>query len=1626
MVCGLPNSNFADMQLQSLHAQLEASYTAFLRSFLRPQAEDIRQWIAQAVFAEKLYWAEPYYQVSPAYLPDQTLAEYVQAGELHPEIERFFTDKQRRPYRLHWHQAQALRLYQQKKSFILTSGTGSGKSLAYFLPIMDALLREPDRSWGVQALIVYPMNALANSQLHALQTWAKSYKELTGRDFPVRFARYTGETQARDELRHSPPHIILTNYMMLELILLRKTDWERLFQEGGIRFLVFDELHVYRGRRAADVAMLIRRLRQRYGARDLLCIGTSATLADGASLTPEARQSSVPRFASRFFGEAIAPEQVIEERLTYRFRPDPPTLTELQASLDTPFSDAHPLIAWIEHEAGLTTEEEDGVRVYRRRTPRTLSELQDALASQLSISPDKARAWLQEALSYIERHSLLAFRLHQFVRQVGALLATLEPPGHRRFVLETNATPSSDGCPWWRLHFCRHCGQEYYEAAFSKEGLHSIHAADPEQLDELHTGYAAIISRSEVEDRLDTDDIQRWEKRGEMQFLRVSPDGALSSSGIEVCWQKGFKVCVKCAREWHYRERGTYKKLASLTSEGRSSSTMALALNWLRHAPQYGFHKKLLSFTDNRQDASLQAGHFNDFIHILFMRAALLRILRESPERKYSHTEVIPRILELLEKEGLLIRIFARDKDLDPRSSSAQTIKKAVELLLTMLLLEDLWRIWRVLYPNLFQLGLVKITFAGIDTAIDTLPETLKGAAELIHTLLLRFAERRAIYERLLLDETERKSRLNAAAGLLESRWYELLMEMADSLSRPTAFTTGSVRSTQNSPYPRLYGLGPRSALARLVGKKLRISSESERHERLLALLDHLRRHGFLRVEENKGDKKYQILPSSIVWQGIDRVPEGFWGELYTMRLEEILTLEAREHTAQVVRQGLREERERRFRGEAQPALPYLVCSPTMELGIDIAQLEGVHLRNIPPSPANYAQRSGRAGRQGQGGIIMTFAGAYSPYERYFYNNRVRMISGTVRVPPMDLNNRTLWKAHLHAFWLGKLGIDLGSSMKDILDLDQPDFPLREGLQKAIQRPESEIQRWAQEALRLWQYVAPGDEAPSEADIFRILTEAPQAFDRAFDRWRALYRQLKAEIRKLHSELLIAQRDEFDQKQKALGLAKVHEQLLLNDPPREDTDFYPYRYLATEGFLPGYNFPSLPVRAHVPAPEPEYLSRPRPIGIYEYAPGAFVYHEGDIWQVSRLYAETSTLMSDAYKLCDTCGAYTSDKDDICPHCQTPLFAITKMVKLSTVRLEKRHNIISEEEERNRRRQDLSVHYRPSSVASPLSAEVSTGVHTVSFTYLPLASLLFLNQGSGKRGFHINLQTGECIDKSDPYRSDSLTIPTPSYPVYVQGEHPALIIQWKVEGSIPDAIESLAVALHMALVREYEIAEEELDFAIVGDTEPRILFYEYAEGGLGILRKLVEENATLQQIARRALEVCHFSPEGEDLYSLCEKACYDCLLTYTTAHRSDSLNRHVIQKVLVSLSQTPAQVHYTGHTRESHYQHLKRLIDSRSPLEKQFLDFLYQNGYRLPDEAQKRIDIGDTYTVSDFFFHPDMCIYCDGKSHDKNDVMQRDQGIRSRLREMGYRVLVLRTNDSIPEWWEKYKQEINYT
>lgn len=207
---------------------------------------DIRDERISAVVARQSalgsQWPAPWVALNPSFAPGGRIDELVSTGILHPECERIFRiksdahDRGRDSITLHRHQREAVEIARTGSSYVLTTGTGSGKSLAYIVPIVDRVLRE-GTGRGVQAIVVYPMNALANSQVEEL---SKFLERGYGGRSPVSFKRYTGQEsrEERNAILADPPDILLTNYVMLELVLTRPDERSSLVRAA--RDLKFD------------------------------------------------------------------------------------------------------------------------------------------------------------------------------------------------------------------------------------------------------------------------------------------------------------------------------------------------------------------------------------------------------------------------------------------------------------------------------------------------------------------------------------------------------------------------------------------------------------------------------------------------------------------------------------------------------------------------------------------------------------------------------------------------------------------------------------------------------------------------------------------------------------------------------------------------------------------------------------------------------------------------------------------------------------------------------------------------------------------------------------------------------------------------------------------------------------------------------------------------------------------------------------------------------------------------------------------------------------------------------------------------------------------------------------------
>ncbi len=313
---------------------------------------------------------------------------------------------------------------------------------------------------------------------------------------------------------------------------------------------------------------------------------------------------------------------------------------------------------------------------------------------------------------------------------------------------------------------------------------------------------------------------------------------------------------------------------------------------------------------------------------------------------------------------------------------------------------------------------------------------------------------------------------------------------------------------------------------------------------------------------------------------------------------------------------------------------------------------------------------------------------------------------------------------------------------------------------------------------------------------------------------------------------------------------------------------------------------------------------------------------------------------------------------------------------------------------------------------------------VELTYSPASTLLHVNHGfraERQRGFLVDMESGDINPKDlTPRNNQPRFRRMERVCLYAQGTHNILLIHLPFIPSQNDPfiMPSLQYALHRGCEQAFQLEENEIAAKRIGEGEHRsILFYETAEGGAGVLRRLVEEPDALATIAAEALSRCHFALDGQDNNPDCKAACYECLMSFNNQYEAMQLDRRRILPYLLNISQSATYPRSNNRTWEEQLVWLHSLTDSRSDLERLFLDALAKNHLRLPDEAQKHIQAPNCYP--DFFYDPNVCVFCDGSVHDEPNQIEKDRQIRSELIDLGYRVVVIRYDRDMIEQLSEY-------
>lgn len=1694
------------MDALKVHDSIIKDYTSYIKSFINIADNEIEAIVRDAIDSGKL-WPPPLLQFNPSFERSGPIEQLVTDGILVPDISNVFTG-----YELYTHQVEAIKLGSQGKDFVVTSGTGSGKSLTYLGTIFNHLFSNAGE--GIRAVIVYPMNALINSQSNEISTYAENYLKATGCDFPITFGQYTGQESKEQRLAmcQSPPDILLTNYMMLELILTRSGSSDAPGEEvirnsiyENLQFLVFDELHTYRGRQGADVGMLIRRIRHR--CSNAICsIGTSATMVSGGTVDDQRKQ--VAKVASDLFGTSINYTQVIYEKLARSFAgasggavPEAElkssVLTPVDQAADATVLKAHPTAVWLENIVALR-ENEDGLLL--RNKPLQFKEVIEQLEKDSGCDNATCEQHLSEILTWIgtvnevetakgSRYTFLPYKLHQFISQTGAVYTTLDQGSERVVTLDPARTTGSEQKPLYPNVFSRLSGERFL-CVFLNPGESKLTRREfremPDEEEQLNRRPGYIIP-----------DMDCWDPENDMELL---PSSWLKASGGAVArYAKRLPVRIYFDDFGNYSESSslTYEgwfmpapllfdptsgtfftgqtkegtKLTSLGTEGRSTSTTITTFSVLKHLAEAGFDlpdQKLLSFTDNRQDAALQTGHFNDFIRVVQLRCGLYRALLNAGSSPLNYNRLGKAMFDALGMEtDVRFLEFANMTSIPGFPNVRVQYEETLRKYLVYRALYDLRRGWRVILPNLEQTGLLRIQYENLDIIAEAESEWenvplfgevgLDVRKELIFNTLEYFRLEYALYNLTYLEDQQIVQNEREIREKLADPWK---FDRDEQIHRPRFVRYETLASFVTSDTA---SAGAMSSLGRYFiteAQKYDIDLRGENYLPFIsALLEKLENAGYLfrdtaKTRDNQDTFIYQLKLDQVLWtlgdettvpvdavkqrtyKKIKSKPNLFFQEIYKLDMLSGKRLKAEDHTGQL-NHDQRVDREGKFR---EGEISALYCSPTMELGIDISNLSVVHMRNVPPNAANYAQRSGRAGRSGQAALVFTYCSTFSNHDQHYFKSQRELVAGSVMPPKLDLCNEELLRTHLHAIALAFIQYpQMNRSLFELVE-DTHELNLKDEVKEKFTLDDATLAK----VKNLFVQVISTFEAEllKESHWFTDqwtsieLNNLVSRLDQSLARWRSMYHSalnmLQQATQVINSNLHAAGSDKYKAAERDQFQANRQLDLLKN---RQDTrssqlsEFYPFRYFASETFLPGYNFPRLPLRVFVSEGKTgDFISRPRTIALREFGPHNLLYYNGRKYEVVQLSKQDLESSLTKAKVSLRSG-YFMEKNELtlsnCPMTNVDLGQgtgncehLNDLVEMGESRAIPRDRISCEEEERVARGYQLESYFNvPGGVSRIKQGMIKSDEENfLSIRFMPAARLVYVNRrwrSSNSQGFPMGMVTGNWKNQRQVEESDGnpdaeeIRMVKP----YTWDTADALYLEPVAAlGLDADGIITLQYALKRAIENLFQIEPRELGVTALGQTGmPNILLYEASEGGLGVLSQFMDSPDIFAKVVEHAIEVCRYEEDGYN-----EAASYDDLLSYFNQRDHERIDRFLIKDALEKLKTCSIELisNQDLGDYDAHYKKILATIDPSSSTEKNFLDYLYKNNLCLPDSAQHSPK--EVYVRPDFFYKPNVYVFCDGTPHDRPDVQEDDKRKRAALRDEGYDVVVYYYKDDLDD------------
>ena len=971
----------------------------------------------------------PYLHISHNFPKGATISELIEEGVLSKEFQKLNYE----PLiarRLYVHQETAIRKVTSGRNIVVSTGTGSGKTESFLIPILDSLMRENEAgtlTTGVRVMLLYPLNALANDQMERMRDVLRNYPDITfgtftgeteetkadadNKDFGI-IERVQNEVYDRTTFRKSPPHILITNYAMLEHLLI-KPENNSLFGTPGEnhwKFIVLDEAHTYTGSKGSEVSMLIRRLKATLGNHDLRFILTSATLGSYD------QDDRVAEFASKLCSSDFDRSDVIRSQYI------PMEMPEVSSEPDREFYRRVSEIVSsqeVDVESGLSDVlSEFG---YSNDNPREnlydvmysdplVHEIADVLddgpmtVNELSDILDVDEDAIFDLITSVSATKKLGDRIfnaryHLFVKGLDGAFVTLK--GSDRLFIEPRKTFTDDSgneFAVFQISTCYNCNAIYL-LGNRRDGRFvqvSRYSSD-------YAGYEPYLLLSD-----DSLDDEFLEDMSENVYTLCSVCGSLtkgdkpscicgsqySNKVIRVSDKEKVSTCPVCGNR--DSRRGLLRQLYL----GNDASTAVIASSLFKDLIN-SRDARFLAFSDNRQSAAFFAPYMEDTYRGILMKRIIYETMCQNLgrlENGVSFKEFVEMVKKVSDRNGNLLS-EADCLDAVVRECAQNNSHRSLEFLGFLRFEYGFEKSGQVWEPK---------DMPGFNISADEV-------YNLFNTLVKYVRDRRAVtFESTDFKPFEYRRGYTMEGGQGRARFFNnslqsylgsILGDKANEFA--TRFMKGCLKFENGASYLDLSCL------------KVTIPRRVYRCSRCRSVFPFSVRGRCFKCNSET------LVPQDV--NAIERMIDGVHipvcldmsnHYIRTIIDSPLRKFNIKEHTAQLSRETARTY-QNLFR---EKKLDALSCSTTFEMGVDIGTLNSVLMRNVPPSPANYVQRAGRAGRgEDASAFTVTFCREAS-HDLTYFQHPEDMIDGEIGVPMIKPENKAIVIRHMIAsafnfFW---------------------------------------------------------------------------------------------------------------------------------------------------------------------------------------------------------------------------------------------------------------------------------------------------------------------------------------------------------------------------------------------------------------------------------------------------------------------------------------------------------------------------------------------------------------------------------------------------------------------------------